>query len=357
MDRVRNLVLQHGWNSTAYQILNPGISHWFSSRAPAVVGFVPRARTWVVAGAPVCAAGDLPAVAHEFESQAGRAQCGVCYVAAGTRLAELFRESDRHSAVTIGTQPAWDPLEWPRILKSRASLRAQLTRAKNKGVTVSEYDPQWARHDPQLRRCLAEWIESRPAPPMHFLVEPAALDGELSDRRILVAQRDEQPVAYLLASPVPARQGYLVEQIIRSHQAPNGTAELLVDAFMNRLARSHCRYLTLGLIPLAEQADEELRKNPLWLRGVMVWARAHGQRFYHFRGLEQFKQKLCPTSWETIYAICNRPRFTPHALYSMLAAFSDGPLPWMIVRALARAAGTETQWLGEALWTLMGGSL
>ena len=29
--RVRELVLRFGWNSTSYQIINPGIRHWFAA--------------------------------------------------------------------------------------------------------------------------------------------------------------------------------------------------------------------------------------------------------------------------------------------------------------------------------------
>ena len=29
--RARALVLAHGWNATAYQILNPGSLHWFAA--------------------------------------------------------------------------------------------------------------------------------------------------------------------------------------------------------------------------------------------------------------------------------------------------------------------------------------
>ena len=51
-DRARALVLQHGWNATAYQIVNPGIALWFARAGDAVAGYVRRSRTRVVAGAP-----------------------------------------------------------------------------------------------------------------------------------------------------------------------------------------------------------------------------------------------------------------------------------------------------------------
>lgn len=53
--RARELVLQFGWNATAYQIINPGIALWFSASGDAVVGYVRKHGVLVVAGAPVCA--------------------------------------------------------------------------------------------------------------------------------------------------------------------------------------------------------------------------------------------------------------------------------------------------------------
>jgi hypothetical protein len=31
LDRTRRIILKHGWNTTSYQILNPGIRRWFSA--------------------------------------------------------------------------------------------------------------------------------------------------------------------------------------------------------------------------------------------------------------------------------------------------------------------------------------
>ena len=85
-DRARALVLAHGWNATAYQILNPGIEHWFAARGDAVVGFVDHAGTLVVAGAPVCSADRLLDVVGEFVDAARGARRRVCFFGAGDRL-------------------------------------------------------------------------------------------------------------------------------------------------------------------------------------------------------------------------------------------------------------------------------
>ena len=59
-------------------------------------------------------------------------------------------------------------------------------------------------------------------------------------------------VALLAAVPIYARQGWLVEDLLRDVGAPNGTAEALVDKAMRRFAEAGSRYATLGLAPSGE---------------------------------------------------------------------------------------------------------
>jgi phosphatidylglycerol lysyltransferase len=233
----------------------------------------------------------------------------------------------------------WDPRTWPDLVKGHRSIRTQINRARNKQVTTAEGSAPAARTDPALRRVLAEWLATKNLPPMHFLnpSDPAA--GPLDDRLLFTAFHDGQPVAFLLASPVPGRNGHLVEQLARSPHAPNGTAELLIDhAFRALAARGHT-YATLGLVPLSTHAS--YRDNPLWLRFLVAWARAHGRRFYNFDGLESFRTKLHPDCWEPRYAIANRPAFPPAALYAIGAVmFGASPIP-VLARALATAVRHE----------------
>jgi phosphatidylglycerol lysyltransferase len=344
--RARALVLEHGWNATAYQILNPGFRLWFSAARDAVAGYVLRHGVRVVAGAPVCAGGRLPAVAAEMEGEAAHAGERVCYFGAGARLEALFGEAPTHARVRLGAQPVWDPAAWPGIIAGHASLRAQLNRARNKGVAVREWPAARATGSPVLHRLLEEWLATRGLPPLHFLVEPETL-ARLWDRRVFVAERAGEPVGFLVASPVPVRRGWLVEQFVRGHGAPNGTTERMIDAAMHALAADGARYVTLGLAPLSRHGPAPAHRDPAWLRLLLGWVRAHGRRFYDFAGLDAFKAKLDPQRWEPIFAIANQPRFSPGMLHAIAAAFSAGPPETMVARALVRAARQEARWLAE----------
>ncbi len=341
-------MLAFGWNATSYQILNPGIEHWFAARGDAVVGFVVRRGVRIVAGAPVCPRARLPEVAEEFAGDARRSGERICYFGAETRLEEVCRNDARYTRVLLGAQPVWNPGEWRAMITSRAPIRAQLNRARNKGVNVAQWSSQRATGDPELSRCLHEWLATRGLPPLHFLVEPATL-ARLEDRKVFVAERQGRVTAFLVASPIPARGGWLIEQIVRGREALNGTAELLVDAAMRAAAEAGSEYATLGMVPLSHRAGVPPFNNPVWLRALLGWARAHGRRFYNFDGLDAFKAKFRPNEWEPVFAIARAPRFSPSMLHALLAAFTRGSLAVAVARGLAHGAALELRGLTAAV--------
>ncbi len=338
----RELVMTYGWNTTAYQILNPGLQHWYAPHEPAVVAYTRRQNVLLVAGAPVCAADALGTAAAAFERFARDQGCRVCYVCAAERMRAVAARTGEHSTIVIGAQPVWNPQGWARVIETRRSLRAQLTRARNKGVTIESIPCAQGRGNPELDRVLDEWLRSRGLPPLHFLVEPHTLNGAVADRVLMVARRAGAAVAFLVASPVVARNGFLIEQVARSPRAPNGVSELLIDAAMRRFAEDGRAYVTLGLVALSNQADGA-GINPWWLRLMMTFARAHATRFYNFRGLERFRTKMSPDYWETIYAISNERSFSLRTLYAMGEAFS-GISPWRALGlGVLRAVGHEVR--------------
>ena len=341
------MILTYGWNATAYQILNPGMDLWFPADRQAVIGYVRYGQTRVIAGAPVCELSRLDNVSAAFVADTHRCGEYVCYFGAGDRLDARYANDPPWSRVLLGAQPSWDPHHWPDAIARRSSLRAQFNRARNKGVQVSEWPAQQAENNPALRRCLNEWLETRGLPPLHFLVEPETLN-DLGDRRVFVAKcGSREVVAFTVLSPVRARNGWLVEQIVRGRSAPNGTSELLLDSAVKAIAASGSAYITLGLSPLSERANAPNGRQPMWLRFTLRWVRLHGARFYNFRGLDSFKAKFNPDRWEPIYAISEGKTFPPRALYAIAGAFSGGNPIRLVAVALLRAIADEVRRLRQ----------
>lgn len=330
----RELVLAHSWNPIAYQILNPGIQHWFSSRADAVAGYVTCNRIRVVAGSPVCRPERIGEVTEEFERDAKRSGERVCYFHAGPRFAAILADSPRHSVAAIGALPYWRPAGWETIVKTDSSLRYQISRARNKGIEAIEMPAAVAAESREVREIRLQWLGRKHLPPLHFLIEPEIF-RHLVDRRFFVALRNQRIVAYLLCTPMPNRIGWLFEQWARGRQAPLGTSELLVHTAMSTFAREGSRAVTMGLVPLSGRVLAPGRPGPLWLCALFRFMRITANPLYNFKGLEHYKYKLRPHYSEAAYAVVNEAHFQPVNVFAIAHAFAGSPLQlfaWQTLR-------------------------
>ncbi len=333
----------------AYQVVNDGILHWFSADGDAVVGYVRTHGVCIVVGAPICSAERLTAVLDEWEAFVLALRCRACYFGAAGRVFDALHQRPGYTTVVLGAQPVWNPARWAEIPATTASLRGQIHRARNKGVRISEWAPSRASADARLQTCLREWLRTRGLPTMHFLIEPNTLH-DLLGRRIFVAERNATVVGFINASPVPARQGWLVEQFVRGAGAPNGTIEALFDHMMRAVASDGATYVTMGLVPLREGTVQPADLNPAWLSALLAFVRVHGQRFYNFRGLEKFKSKFRPHAWEDIYAISAEEHFSLRTLYAIAAAFTVQSPVLAVSQGGLRAIRIEAERLARFLF-------
>lgn len=344
-ERARSLIRAYGRAATCWQVLHPKMSLWFAPAGDGVVGYVTCRRVRVVAGEPVCAPQRLAAVCHEFARAAERAGERVCYLAAESGMVQQLDAIGEHAAIPIGAQPVWHPSDLARQFKSTAGLRYQLNRARNRGVAVTEWPSRRCGHI-GLRRILAEWLRDKPMPALGFMTDPYLLQ-RMGGRRLWVAEQNESPVGYAVLSPVPARSGWLVEQIVRGRKAPNGTAESLVAAAARTVAAEGYRFFTLGAAPLSRRGPRFTGDHPLWLRAATGWMRAHATRFYNFRGLEHFKAKFKPRAWEPLFAVVTESRIRPATLYAVLDAFTGGAPLATLLQAMGKGLETEIQRLAR----------
>jgi phosphatidylglycerol lysyltransferase len=321
--RVLELVQRHGWNATAFQTLESGYVYAFFGD-DACVAYVDTGAAFVAAGAPIAPPERIGTVAAEFVALAAEAGRRCCFFATEERFQ---RAAAALSSLRIGEQPIWDPGEWRRILSEHPSLREQLRRARAKGVRVrqvaaAEFGSGELRA--ALARVTERWLATRDLARLDFLVRIEALTFP-EHRRCLVAELEGQVIGFAGVVPVPAREGWFLEDLIRDPDAPNGTSELLVDAVMSLAHASGVSWLTLGLAPLAGDVGGPLRA----ARRGTTW-------FYDFQGLRRYREKLRPQSWIPIYLAFPRTQGALRSLADALSAFTNGGFLRFGLRTLVR---------------------
>lgn len=334
-ERARNILLRYGRNSMTWKILNPGMRLWFAERQEGVIGYQLYQRTRVVAGAPAAGPETLGAVVREFEVEADARGEKVCYFGAETWLKDILKQSPAHKAVLLGAQPVWNPQRWTETFSAKASLRELMNGAVRRGVIVKEVTLQDALLDPEHQECFEEWTGKRRMPELGFLVDAKCLSSR-SGIRIFTAFLDGKVEAYAVAAPVPAREGWMIDRVVRRKKTARGTSELLIHEVMTLFAREGAVYATLGLAPLSRRAGLSYQVNPGWMRAFFRWLYFKGANLYSFGGLDFFKAKFNPEKWEPVYAIVNRPSFSFRTLYHVAGVFCKMPPLFFFFTAVSR---------------------
>ena len=175
---------------------------------------------------------------------------------------------------------------------------------------------------------------------MGFLVQRRSVRARCpSDRAVRRRAGAGALVGFLAVAPIYARDGWLLQDLLRDPDAPNGTAELLVDAAMRAAPARGQPLVTLGLAPLAGDVPAPLRL-----------ARRAGRGALRLRGPARVQGQAAPGALGS-----DLSRRFPHdigparAVVDVLAAFARGGLlrfglatllrgPALVVRAARGAA-------------------
>jgi phosphatidylglycerol lysyltransferase len=329
----------YGYNAHALVGIGPGIRLWTCSETEGAVAYNEFGKVWLVPGHPLASVENLAPVTDSFLRKADAEGRIVGFMPATEPFA-------RHSsslglrAIKIGAAPYFDLTTWAPRGDRAKKARAGVNKARRAGVRVTEV----VEVDERLVRetnCLCKsWLTTRRSPIRFewlFTVDPF----QHKDHKKYFTARDASGklVGFLAASPIPARDGWYLEDILRSRNAPNGTTDLLVVEVLNSLKRDGARLATLGTALLATEggADRDVHISPMLSRVTRSIAGCFSI-FYNFDGVRHFKAKFAPSWWESEYVLMSQniaapPRILSAVIYAIVPA---GP-SHLIARQMSRA--------------------
>jgi len=302
------------------------------------IPYVCTAKAWVAAGAPLGPPAQAAAAIAAFVEQAAQRGLRACFFAVEEGALE---QVDGLKGLCIGWQGWWNPNCWGQTLATSASLRAQLRRARGKGLSIVAINPvdvaaataPWRR---PVAALVSRWLSSREMAPLRFVVqlEPSLVTWDESIH-VLAAVQGENVIAVARVVALPQRQAWVLQDLLRLPNAPNGTSELLIDAVMKLGQRAQepyqVREVSLGMVPLFGDVPRPLRIIATVTRGL-----------FNFSGLHKFKQKLQPHRREAVFIAYPFDPGKPSAmaagaaLVDVLRAFAGGPLWCFALRTFFR---------------------
>ena len=342
------LPMLYGYNAHSLVSIAPGAEMWSSPDIDGAIIYGEFGHVWLAAGDPLASPDEAAELARQFAAFAKRRNRVVAFVPTTAEFAR--RVAPRHfSAVKVGAAPYFDLQTWNPRGDCAKKMRAGINQAKRAGLgieQVGDLSESFKRETAQL--CM-QWLGSRPAPTTFgWLV---ALDPftHTEYKKYFAARLNGQLVGFLGASPIPARKGWYLEDVISDPNAPQGTATLLVVEALKRLKEEGAVLATLGTAPLATDGLNDIPVEHHIAERTLDLASRHLHGFYNFEGLRRFKGKFAPSWWESEYALAPRGvAMPPRVGHAIVRALVPGGLSHILTRQAIRAMRNESASVREA---------
>jgi lysylphosphatidylglycerol synthetase-like protein (DUF2156 family) len=331
----------YGYNAHSLASIAPGAEVWSTPDIDGAIIYGEFGRVWLAAGEPLASAEERAELAREFAVLAKRKNRVAAFVPTTADFASQLVPG-KFSAVKVGASPYFDLQAWNPRGDSAKHMRAGVNQARRAGVEVQiVVDPSEDLRKETAELCLSWLASRRSATTFGWLV---ALDPfvHADYKKYFAARVDGRLVGFLAASPITARRGWYLEDVIRQPEAPPGTATLLVAEALKKLKEEGAALATLGTAPLATDGPNVLPTEYRIIARTLEAASHRFGSFYNFHGLRRFKGKFVPSWWESDYALVQRGvTVPPRVAHAIVRALVPGGFTQLLTRQALRVIRGE----------------
>lgn len=294
----------YGYNAHSLVGISESAKKWFDFKTQSGLTFTEHGKIRLVAGEMLGAEENLQLAVSRFVEQARADKKLVAFLPTTERFARAVAPLG-FEAVKIGASPYFDLRTWnPRGNKAK-KMRAGVNQARRADVSVEQIFQRNLAFCQEVFDLCESWSNTRRATIKFgwlFELEPFQ---HAEYKKFFAARNSEgKLVGLLAASPIPARSGWYLEDVLRYENSPNGTTDLLVYEALKILAGEGAKLATLGTSPLARDgADSLLDGKHALSKKILNFSGENFESIYNFKGLRHFKGKFVPDWWESEYAL------------------------------------------------------
>jgi phosphatidylglycerol lysyltransferase len=330
---------KYGYNAHSLVSIAPGANAWTMPGVEGAIVYGEFGRVWLAAGDPIANPQDVQTLVKGFLSAAKREKRVAAFVPTTEAFAKQAVALDL-SVMKVGASPYFDLKSWDPRGNAAKKMRAGVNQAVRAGVMIERIQELNESVKLEITRLSLDWLESRRAATSFgwlLAVDPFAQ----FERKNLFVARDQtgEMIGLLSVSPIPARNGWYLEDVLRAKNSPPGTSDLLVVETLKYLKAAGAELATLGTTPLTELGEDNLStgEHLIFAKGLRTLSRRFNA-FYNFAGLRMFKSKFVPTWWECEYALVPKGSMVPpRVAYAILRAMVPGGLKQLLTRKALRS--------------------
>jgi len=330
VEQARSVILRHGYNTNAYvTLLPPPFAQFTAPGIDGVIAYQQYGRVWLCGGDPICAEADIVPLTAAFVRAAARARRTVAFLPATPRATALLTERLGFDCVKVGEDNFYDLQTWSARGQKMKHIRANINRATREGVAVRRCHPDDVTDDlrAQVQLLIETWLTTRGMAALSFLLGIHPFE-RMADRRLFLAWRGETVVGFLACSPIPARNAWYLEDIIRDDDAPVGVTELLFQETVAALRAEGAAWATLGMAALADCGPAHQPPGHHLAGWMFATMYTRLNTFYHFQSLRFYKEKFVPTfTEETFFTWWPRGLRRPRLIFAVTRALDPEGIP------------------------------
>lgn len=312
-------VISHAKETEAYLALLGDKELLFNESGTAFIMYGIEGRSWVALGDPVGPDNEIEELAWRFRELSDRHGGWTVFYEVSTDHLPLYLDLGL-SLVKLGEQARVPLPTFSLEGKARKPLRNVCNRLEKEGCTLVVVPAmEVAGLVPELKVISDAWLAEKNTREKGFSLgffDPVYLQ----QGPVAIIRKGERIVAFANLW-LGANKEELSPDLMRFlPDAPDNVMEYLFLQLMLWGKKESYRWFNLGMAPLSGLEDRTLA--PLWNRlGAFMFR--HGEHFYHFQGLRQYKDKFDPV-WEPKYLASPGGLALPRILTNIAALISGG---------------------------------
>lgn len=268
----------------------------FTEQGHGFLMYAVQGRSWIVMGDPVGSEGDVAELAWRFRELCDRHGGWPVFYEVGKRNLPLFLEQGL-TLLKLGEQARVPLPSFTLEGKARSSLRRWRNTCERAGCSV-EMLPAGSSDDhlAELSRISDQWLSARQTREKRFSLGRFNVEY-LRRFPIALVWQEGRAVAFATLWTTDTRDELTVDLMRYAPDAPPNVMTYLFVQLMLWGQEQGYQWFNLGMAPLSGLGNRTLA--PLWHRlGAFVFR--HGENFYHFKGLREYKSRFDPV-WEPRY--------------------------------------------------------
>jgi phosphatidylglycerol lysyltransferase len=291
----------------------------FSERGRAFVMYGVQGRSWVALGDPVGPEEEMTDLVWRFGELCDRHDDWPVFYEVGREHLHLYLDLGL-SVLRLGEEARVPLSGFSLDGHERKWLRHVERRLTDEGCTFEVLPPEEVpAHMNEIKAISDAWLAGKNTREKGFSLGIFSA-AYLRQFPIAVVRQGERMVAFANMWLGAEHEELSVDLMRYPREAPNGVMDFIFTKLMLWGREQGYRWFNLGMAPLSGMQDRALA--PLWMRlGALVYR--HGENFYNFQGLRQYKGKFNPR-WEPKYMASRGGLALPRIVTNVAALISGG---------------------------------